>query len=287
MTDAPNTDKAVSKTKFKGVGVRAISAIALVLLCIAPFYFGGWFWAALAGLFGGRMLFEWVRMSVPTPSLPAYIVPMIGLLVGTIYIVQDYHGPAVLAVLLTALVVAGMQAIPATDNKTRRIGWAVLGVFYIIVPTLFMIEMRGNAIGFDTIGFQRLLFILACVTGADIGAYFGGSTFGGPKLAPSLSPNKTWSGFFSGQVIAVILGAVFGAIINIGWISGACLALPIAILSVLGDLFESGIKRELGVKDTGGLIPGHGGLLDRLDSLMAAIVGFAIILFLFPNVWPG
>lgn len=284
----PNmADTPIEKTKFNGVGVRFISAVALVLLCIAPFYFGGWLWATLAGLFGGRMLFEWVRMSDPSPGLPAYITPMFGLLAATIYIVQDNMGPAVLTVLLTTAVVAGIQLFGSGDKKARGVGWAVLGVFYIIIPTLFMIEMRGNAVGFDTIGFQRLLFILACVIGADVGAYFGGSFFGGPKLAPKLSPNKTWSGFFSGQVVSIVLGAIFGAIINIGWLSGAVLALPIAILSVVGDLFESGVKRELDVKDTGGLMPGHGGLLDRLDSLMAAIVGFAIILFLFPSIWPG
>jgi len=282
MTEAPAV-----KPKFKGVWIRFVSAIAMVLLCIAPFYFGGWLWAALAGLFGGRMLFEWVRMSDPSPAFPAYIAPILGLLAGTIYIVQDDIGLAVLAVIVAAGVVAIIQGIRSSDDKSRRIGWAILGVFYIIIPTLFMIEMRGNEVGFNTIGFQRLLFILACVIGADVGAYFGGSVIGGPKLAPKLSPNKTWSGFFSGQVFAILFGALFGAIINIGWLSGAILALPIAILSVLGDLFESGVKRELGVKDTGGLMPGHGGLLDRLDSLMAAIVGFAIILFLFPSIWPG
>ncbi len=281
------TEVSTVKPKFKGVWIRFISAVALVLLCIAPFYFGGWWWATLVGLFGGRMLFEWVRMSDPSPALPAYITPIFGLLAATIYIVQDNIGLAVLAVVVTAAVVAGIQSVRTGDEKSRRIGWAVLGVFYILIPTLFMIEMRGNAVGFDTIGFQRLLFVLACVIGADVGAYFGGSTFGGPKLAPKLSPNKTWSGFFSGQIVAIILGAIFGAIIGIGWLSGAFLALPIAIFSVLGDLFESGIKRELGVKDTGGLMPGHGGLLDRLDSLMAAIVGVAIMLFLFPSIWPG
>lgn len=109
---------------------------------------------------------------------------------------------------------------------------------------------------------------------------------GGPKLAPKLSPNKTWSGFFSGQLLAILLGSLIGQFVGIGWLAGALLALPIAIFSVLGDLFESGIKRMLNVKDTGGLMPGHGGLLDRLDSLMAAIIGFEVILLLFPSVWP-
>lgn len=279
------TTEPTVKPKFKGVWVRLISAVGLVLLCMLPFYFGGWLWAALAGLFGGRMLFEWVRMSDPSPALPAYIAPIMGLMAGTIYVVQGNVLLAILAVIVTAVSVAGIQAARKGEHKTNRIGWAVLGVAYIIIPTLLIIGMRGNAVGFDTIGFQRLLFILACVIGADVGAYFGGSIFGGPKLAPKLSPNKTWSGFAAGQLAAIILGAVIGGMIGIGWLTGALLALPIAILSVLGDLFESGIKRKLDVKDTGGLMPGHGGLLDRLDSLMAAVIGAAIILALFPNVW--
>jgi len=280
MADAP-----IVKPKFKGVWVRFISAVGLLLLCMLPFYFGGWLWAALAGLFGGRMLFEWVRMSDPSPRLPAYLAPILGLVAGTIYVVQGNGGWAALAVILTVVSVAGIQTARKGAAPLNRVGWAVLGVAYIIVPTLLIIGMRGNAVGFDTIGFQRVLFILACVVGADVGAYFGGSMFGGPKLAPKLSPNKTWSGFFAGQLAAIILGAVIGALVGIGWASGAVLALPIAILSVLGDLFESGIKRKLDVKDTGGLMPGHGGLLDRLDSLMAAVLGAAIILALFPNVW--
>lgn len=282
MSDAP-----AAKPKFKGVGVRLVSAIAMVLVCVAPFYYGGWLWAALAGLVGARMIFEWVRMSDPSPALPAYIAPILGLLAAVIYVVQQNSSYAILAVAVTAIAVAGIQAVRAGENKGSRINWAVLGVFYIVIPTLLIVGMRGNAVGFDTVGFQRLFFIVVCVIGADVGAYFGGSTFGGPKLAPKLSPNKTWSGFISGQLAAIILGGIIGSIIGIGWFTGALLALPIAILSVLGDLFESGVKRKLGVKDAGGLIPGHGGLLDRLDSLMAAIAGIAIILAIFPNVWPG
>lgn len=274
------------KSKFSGVGVRAVSAIGLVLLCLAPFYFGGWLWAVLVGLFGGRMLFEWVRMSDPSPALPAYLTPILGLLAGIIYVVQLNVGYATASVLLTVVAVMGVQAVRPGENKRSRIIWAVLGVLYIVIPTLLMVGLRGNLVGFDTVGFQRLLFVMACVIGADVGAYFGGSMMGGPKLAPKLSPNKTWSGFFTGQVLAVLLGALFGHLVGIGWLSGTLLALPIAILSVLGDLFESGVKRNLNVKDTGGLMPGHGGLLDRLDSLMAAIIGVAIVLVLFPGVWP-
>jgi len=167
------SDTSVQKPKFSGVGVRLLSAIGLVILCIAPFYFGGWLWAALAGLFGGRMLFEWVRMSDPSPALPAYLTPIIGLLAGIIYVVQSYIGYAVVAVVLTGIAVIGIQSVRAGDRKRSRIIWAALGVLYIIIPTLLMVGMRGNEVGFDTVGFQRLLFIIACVIGADVGAYFG------------------------------------------------------------------------------------------------------------------
>ncbi len=273
------------KRRWKNLGVRFGSAVALLLVCLAPFYFGGWIWAALVALFGSRMLFEWVRMSHPAPRLTAYIAPILGLIAAVIYVVQMQYGLAVIAVGLTIFSVVGLQAIRPSPRKGPRIGWAALGAAYIVIPCLLIIAMRGNAVGFSTDGFQRLLFIVVCVVAADVGAYFGGSLIGGPKLAPLISPNKTWSGFVSGQIFAVILGALVGWSVGIGWMNGAILALPVAILSVLGDLFESAIKRKLGVKDTGTLMPGHGGLLDRLDSLMAAVLGAAIMLALFPNIW--
>lgn len=280
-------DPTTKKPKWSGLGVRFVSAVALLLVCLTPFYFGGWAWAALAGLFGCRMLYEWVRMSDPAPSVPAYIAPIFGLLAGIVYAVQGLSNYTTLSILVTAAAVFGIHVVRGQSERPARAGWAVLGVFYILFPTLLIVVMRGNAVGFDTVGFQRLLFIIACVIGADVGAYFGGSTLGGPKLAPKLSPNKTWSGFFSGQVFAMVLGVLVGHFVGIGATSGAILALPIAILSVLGDLFESGVKRKLGVKDTGDLIPGHGGVLDRLDSLMAAVIGAAIMLAVFPGIWPG
>ena len=244
-------------------------------------------WAFFVALIGSRMLYEWVRMSDTAPRLTGYIAPIMGLIAGIVYVMQFQTVLSIIAISATILSVAGLQAIRKNPERGKRIGWAVLGVAYIVIPCLLILSLRGHESGFSSIGFQRLLFIIFCVAAADVGAYFGGSIIGGTKLAPRISPNKTWSGFFSGQLLAVVMGSFIGAFVGIGWVNGALLALPVAILSVLGDLFESAVKRQLGLKDTGTLIPGHGGFLDRLDSLMAAVLGAAIVLAIFPQIWAG
>jgi len=267
-------------SKWKNVGIRAGSALTLTAIVLAPFYFGGWIWAALVALFGGRGMWEWVRMSDPKPTRLAYIIPIAGIVLGVFYSVQGHISYAIITLTIAAAI--------AAIERARRGGllWAGLGYLYIVIPCLVIVVLRGNDVGFATEGFTKLIYIILIVVASDVGAFFGGSHFGGPKLAPRLSPNKTWSGFFSGLCFAAIIGGLVGWIIGLGFGLGLLLALPIMGLSVLGDLLESGLKRVLNVKDTGELLPGHGGLLDRLDSLMLAVVGAAIILHIFPSIWP-
>lgn len=147
--------------------------------------------------------------------------------------------------------------------------WMLIGVPYIALPVFSLIALRTDPV----FGLAAIVLLFACVWSADSLAYFAGRTFGGPKLMPSVSPNKTWSGFFGavfGGMIAAVLVFYFFEFNNL--LIAAVLGAAIGGLEQGGDLFESAAKRKFGVKDSGTIIPGHGGVLDRVDGLMAAAV---------------
>ena len=273
-------DGDTAKPRFSGVGVRVLTALGFVALCILPFYIGGWVWAVLVALLASRMMYEWVRMSDPEGGTVALAIGVAGLVVALLYAVQGLGLWALAAIIVVAVV--------AAFERSRRGGtwWSALGLPYIIAPAVVIVLLRGSEVGFDTRGFTQLVFVILVVVAADAGAYFGGSQFGGPKLAPTLSPNKTWSGAFSGLALAVVVAIIAGLFMGLPWWLAATLAVPLVALSVGGDLLESSFKRKLGVKDTGTVLPGHGGLLDRLDSLMAAVVGGALLFALIGSAWP-
>jgi len=157
------------------------------------------------------------------------------------------------------------------NQKTK---WVLIGIPYIVLPLFSLIALRFDV----TYGLTAIVLLFACVWSADSLAYFAGRTFGGLKLMPSVSPNKTWSGFFGavfGGLIAAVLVFYFFDLNNL--VVAAILGAAIGGLEQGGDLFESAAKRKFGVKDSGSIIPGHGGVLDRVDGLMAA--GVAVWLF--------
>ncbi len=157
---------------------------------------------------------------------------------------------------------------------------AILG-WFVLIPTwlAFMILRSNSYLSNDFYGAQLLLFLFILVWSADIGAYFVGKSVGKHKLMPNVSPGKTVEGFFGGIAFSVLLTlAVF---FFLGWssdklFSALCVAVLIATISVLGDLTESMFKRQAGIKDSGSILPGHGGILDRIDSLTATAPVFAL-----------
>lgn len=266
--------------KFKDLGTRFFSALAMSAVCFLPVYYGGVAFAGLAVLIGIRIVYEWVRMSDPGSGVMRYILPVAAFLGALAAFVFE------LWPLVWGFVIGG--ALLCTLERVRRGGalWAGFGVLYLLLPCLAMLFIRGDIPGASAAGFQKFFFVLLIVVGADVGAYIGGSIIGGPKIAPLLSPKKTWSGFFSGLVLGCLISAACAYFIGFPIVIALILAVPIVVLSVIGDFLESGIKRKLDVKDAGSLLPGHGGVLDRIDSLMFAMGFFALALILNPQIWP-
>jgi phosphatidate cytidylyltransferase len=151
-------------------------------------------------------------------------------------------------------------------------GWKLLGFIYCLLPAISLLWIRERA-EFQGIGksFDLLIWVFLVVWSTDIGAYFAGRAIGGPKLAPSISPNKTIAGLVGGVASAAVIAGAWATMVGLPAIL-LWLAVPFAIAAQLGDLFESGLKRRAGVKDSGTWLPGHGGLLDRLDGLVPVAV---------------
>lgn len=266
--------------KWKNIGIRAVSGLSFAFVAFIPFYFGGLFWAILVALLASSAVWEWVRMSDTTPSRLAFIIPLMGVLFALTASHLEAYKVAFLCVVLIAAL-AGVERL-----RRNRAIWAALGFIYIIVPAILLVLLRGKVAGINAVGFQSLIYVILVVVAADTGAYLGGSYFRGPKIAPKLSPNKTWSGFFSGVIFAGSISGLTALFIGFSPTYAVMISIPIVIFSVLGDFLESGLKRKLHVKDTGGFLPGHGGVLDRVDSLMMAIVFVAILQGLAPHIWP-
>ena len=276
-------------SKFKSLGVRAVSGVLLMVLCGFPLYLGGWLFTALVGLFTLRMMWEWVRMVDPEAGWLSYSVHLLGALAAIVY--AHFHSWNL------AFLAAALTAIFALIVRVRRGGivWAVLGPFYIILPSMGILWLRSGAMKMSSpdiadeqgVGLAILVFIVVVVVAADSFAYLGGSMLKGPKLAPKISPNKTWSGFISGLICAAALGGIYAYFTHFSPVTGVLLAIPIVIAAVAGDFLESYVKRVIGVKDAGGVLPGHGGLLDRVDSLMLAVSLSAVALYLWPQILTG
>jgi phosphatidate cytidylyltransferase len=247
---------------------RLVVAFVLIALAFATLWAGGVaFWLVLS-IAGVLMMGEWGTLARVDPGqskLGQYAISV------PIAAMCPYAaGPGFLALGLVAGAFFFIVAI------TRRLKFA-LGVFYIGLPVLALLLLRSHPDGFR-ITFWTMAIVWAC----DSGAYFAGRAIGGPKLAPRISPNKTWSGAIGGILSAILFTIAF-LWLNPDMQSGSAMlaiAPVLAILSQIGDLFESHLKRVAGVKDSGNLLPGHGGLLDRLDGLVpvAPVAAAALVL---------
>ncbi|MDP9422537.1 MAG: phosphatidate cytidylyltransferase [Pseudomonadota bacterium] len=195
----------------------------------------------------------------------------VGIILILIALASALFGGTVFAVLV-ALIATIMYLEWSRMVGHWGLGWRVYGFVYCLLPAVALLWIRERA-EYDGIGqgFDLLIWVFLVVWSTDIGAYFAGRAIGGPKLAPSISPNKTIAGLLGGVLGAAILAGAWVYYVGLPapllW-----LAVPFAVAAQLGDLFESGLKRRAGVKDSGTWLPGHGGLLDRLDGLVPVAV---------------
>lgn len=155
-----------------------------------------------------------------------------------------------------------------------RFFWLLAGLVYIVLPCLAFLYLRA----LPETGMMTVFWLLAVVWSSDIGGYAFGRVFGGPKMAPSISPNKTWAGLIGAVLMAGVAGLLTALALGKDTvILLSALSAAVGAIAQAGDLLESWVKRHFGVKDTGAIIPGHGGLLDRIDGLLAAAVSVALL----------
>jgi len=216
------------------------------------------------------LVWEWVRLTGGTLRQPAAVVCALGVLGATLLAACGLWTPA-----LTLLPVAAVAAALLAAGPSRL--WLAGGVLYLGLPGLAFTWLRHR----PDDGLEVVVWLLLVVWAVDIFAYLVGSRVGGPKLWPAVSPKKTWSGLLGG-VAAAALVALGGRLLATGWPLGllALSGASLAVVAQLGDLFESAVKRRFGVKDASSIIPGHGGLLDRVDGLLAASLALAAALWL-------
>lgn len=266
-----------AEQKSSSLRLRVLSALVLAPIVLGAVWLGGTVFIGLLIIVGPLMALEWANLAA---SDGAAWRDQVGLTVGVIiYLLTLGVGDAGLAfaLLLTMLgLTLAMSIWRGTSSVQTLIGFAYVGGAVAAFAWL-----RGDS----DIGRLTIIWLLGVVWATDIGAYFVGRTIGGPKMAPKLSPNKTWSGLLGGMASAALVGIVifvFADLESVAVTTTTVIALAIfaglvALLSQAGDVFESSMKRRAGVKDSGTIIPGHGGILDRVDGLMFAATFVALV----------
>jgi phosphatidate cytidylyltransferase len=268
MTEGDAAPAAVVEQGSQNLLMRVIAALVLAPSAIAIAYAGGWFWLGLVTLAAIGLYVEWLMVVGSVRQMRVIASGVVALAIAGFCLASGWIDAALLVLAF------GFAAVALLSPERR--GWTAAGFFYAGSAEMASILVRLDQV----YGFVALILILLIVWVTDIGGYFAGRGIGGPKLWPRVSPKKTWAGAIGGFAASLCVAAGFAAF---GLGKTGPLVLLGAVLSVasqLGDLFESAVKRRFGVKDSSHIIPGHGGLLDRLDGFVAAVVLAAIFGFL-------
>lgn len=256
--------------------IRFITAVIFGSLALWLTWLGGMAFAIFCCVIGTAVFFEWNGVTRTRQTMASQILGWLFFALFCVALVAVFCSNFIdepSALLVFSVVGIGAVVIAAVSG--RNAGWTAGGFIYATVPVAALALLRGK----DPFGFGAIIFLYAVVWGTDIAAYFNGRALGGPKLAPRFSPNKTWSGAIGGAAVAVAGGCLVVYLLfntKPGNIYIPLLALVLSIASQVGDIGESWVKRHFSVKDSGTLLPGHGGFMDRVDGLVCA----AVVLYL-------
>ena len=269
MTDIPDQPRGAN---WRDLGIRTLSSAILIPAVLLDVWLGDTWFHLLVALLAVMMAHEWTNIVHDRNSTQFALHAAAALCGAFLPLSLDWPGTFLVIVLIAALS-AGLALV---QRRTLRI-WVLAGVPYVGLPAMAFVILRDST---ET-GMLTIMWLFAVVWAADICAYFAGRIIGGPKLAPRISPKKTWAGLWG-----AVAGGVAAAL-AVGWATGSAnlvvltaLGGILGIVEQAGDLFESALKRFYGVKDSGRLIPGHGGVLDRVDGLVAAALFLSVILLL-------
>lgn len=254
--------------------ITATILVAVALVCV--FWLPSWLAALLFAVPWALGAWEWARL-VPGSSGYSYtyaaLFVFLALASGSWFAADGAQQVAVAASCWWLLAFVGVSRYPWRIPRL----FVSAGGLMALLPSWFLlayIHQSGAA------GPALVMSVLAIVWAADVGAYFTGRRFGRIKLAPSVSPNKTWEGVVGGLACAALVAAVAGSWLGFSGLAWSAVGLATALVSIVGDLTVSMFKRRVGRKDSSNLLPGHGGVLDRIDSLTSAVPIFALSLFL-------
>jgi phosphatidate cytidylyltransferase len=254
------------------VAQRTVTAIALAAPAAAAVILGPPYLTIFVGAIVAVMAWEWVRVT-GAHAFGVAGVTLAALLVGAV--VTAGFGRFLWAYGMVAAAVPIVFAVAWLHARAHALPIAA-GAAYIGVPALSLLWLYAR----PEIGRELVIWLVCIVIACDIGAYFVGRALKGPKLAPRISPGKTWSGAIGGVTAAIVAGIALGIALGLARpLVLAAAAFVLAVVSQLGDLFESGVKRAFSVKDASGILPGHGGMMDRVDGIVAVLMVAAIAIW--------
>lgn len=234
---------------------RILSSVVLIAIAVAAAWAGGLVAAAVLAAVAALVHLEWTGI---TEGSPAVALPFTAAVVLAI-LVWGLGGPMIAAGIAAVAFGAGLVTGPRP--------WRPIGVVYALALGLSLLALRTA----PEAGMAAIALVVGVVAATDIGAYVAGRTVGGPKLWPAVSPKKTWAGAFGGLAAGVVAGVVVAVLFDLPIVAPyVVMIIVLSVVSQVGDLFESHVKRRFGAKDSGRLVPGHGGMMDRVDGLVFA-----------------